>query len=474
MTQEQQPASWEPRSYQKAGVKLMISQACAGLLYKPGLGKTSVVYMAFRILQDKGYVDKLLVICPIRPAYIVWPEQAKKYVEFAHLRVGVLHGKDKEKVLQSDDYDIYVVNPEGLAWLFNATQDSKGKVTLDSKRTAFIKSKFPMLVVDESTKFRNSQTNRFKLLKQFVPYFKRRYILTGSPRPKSLLDLFGQIYILDEGAALGRYITHYRQKYFYPSGYGGYDWTPQADADQRIAEALAPLVQVVEQEGNIELPEVLINDIWVDLPPDAMKLYREMENDMVARLEADKVVAANAAVASSKCRQIANGGLFSSIDPDYRIIHDEKLRALADLMEQLGGDPLLVTYEFEFDMRRMVNELEIPCISTGKPKHDKDYIAKFSAGTLDAVCGHPESIGLGIDGLQQHCSNICMFGVTWNYLNYEQVIDRVRRVGGKSKSVTLHRILARGTLDERIIKVIDNREIKQKNFLALLRDVKSP
>lgn len=465
--------NWKPREYQKAGVKLMISQACAGLLYKPGLGKTSVVYMAFRILQEQGFVSKMLVICPIRPAYIVWPEQVKKYAEFAHLRVGVLHGKDKEKVLASDDYDIYVVNPEGLSWLFKATQDSKGRVLLDPTRMAFLKSKFPMLVVDESTKFRNSQTARFKLLKAFVPFFRRRYILTGSLRPKSLLDLFGQIYILDEGAALGRYITHYRRNYFFPSGYGGYDWTPQPDAEQRIAERIAPLVQVVEQKGNIELPEVLVNDIWVDLPPNVMKLYKQMEDDMVARLEQGSVVAANAAVASSKCRQIANGGLFND-DGTYQFIHQAKMDALQDLLEQLAGDPVLITYEFQFDHTRMAAELEIPSISTGKTKHDNDHILKFSRGELPAVCGHPESIGLGIDGLQDSCADICMFGVTWNFLNYEQVIDRVRRSGNKSKQVTLHRILARGTVDERVIKVIDIRDNQQKDFMALLHSMKIP
>lgn len=445
----------------------MIRQACAGLLYKPGLGKTSVVYMAFRILQDKGFVEKMLVICPIRPAYIVWPEQIKKYKEFAHLRVGVLHGKDKDKVLASDDYDIYVVNPEGLPWLFQATQDAKGKLTLDKERTKLIKAKFPMLVVDESTKFRNSQTNRFKLLKLFVPFFKRRYILTGSPRPKSLLDLFGQIYILDEGASLGQYISHYRANYFYPSGFGGYDWQPKETAEQDIAEAIAPLVQVVEQKGNIELPEILINDIWVDLPPAVMKLYKQMENDMVARLDT-AVVAANAAVASSKCRQIANGGLFNE-DGTYQLLHDEKIQALEDLLEQLGGEPLLITYEFKFDSER----IPAPSISTGKPKHDNAHIGKFSRGELPAVQGHPESIGLGIDGLQENCSNICMFGVTWNYLNYEQVIDRVRRSGSKSKSVTVHRILARGTVDERVIKVIDSREIQQKNFMGVLHSLRN-
>lgn len=445
--------SWNPRPYQMKGVEIMISQACAGLLYKPGLGKTSVVYMAFRILQDKGYVKKMLVIAPIRPAYVVWPEQKDKFLEFKHFRVAVLHGPNKEKLLASNDYDIYVINPEGLPWLLK-----------DPSRV----NKFDMLVVDESIKFANPQTQRFKLLKNVIKKFKRRYILNGSPRPKSLMDLFGQIYILDEGSSLGRFITHYRTQHFYPSGYGGYTWTPQPGAEQRIGEKIAPLVQVVEQKGNIDLPELMINDIWVDLPSDAMLRYRSMEEQLIALVDSGAVVAANAAVASGKCRQMANGILLHG-DDTYTEIHDEKLMALQDLMEQLQGEPLLITFEFVADRQRIEKKLEVPCISTGRSSWDNAHIRKFANGDLPAVMGHPQSISLGIDGLQNACCNIAMFGVPWSFLNYEQVIDRVKRVGNKSNTVILHRILARDTIDEQVIRVLDGRERGQERFMEMLK-----
>lgn len=470
MTNELQPVSWKPRSYQKDGVRIMIAQACAGLLYKPGRGKTSVVYMAFRILQEKGYVEKMLVICPLRPAFIVWPEQKDKYLEFKHLRVCVLHGNNKEELLQSDDYDIYVINPEGLPWLFGASKTG-GRLTLDAARASFVKRKFGMLVVDESTKFKDSSTARFKLLKLFLRYFKRRYILTGTIVPKGLLDLFGQIYILDEGNSLGRYITHYRTNYFFPSGYGGYDWQPQPDAKERITKAIAPLVHVVDTEEGLGLPQVLYNDIYVDLPKAVWREYIRMENDMVAAVEEGRVVAANAAVASSKCRQIANGGLYGSDEESgtYRLLHDAKVEALRELMEQLGGAPLLVTYEFGFDSDRLTKDLGIPSISSGNIKRDTENIRRFARGELAAVQGHPQSISLGTDGLQQHCSDIAMFGVTWRAQDYEQVIDRVRRSGSKSSVVTVHRILARNTVDERVVKVIGDRIATQADFMTALR-----
>ena len=452
--------SWKPRSYQEAGVGLMISQACAGLLYKPGLGKTSVVYAAFSLLKSQGYIKKMLVIAPIRPAYNVWPRQKNDYLEFQGLKVGVLHGDMKEAMLADDSYDIYVINPEGLPWLVGSKDPTKAA-------TSRIR-KFDMLVVDESIKFANSQSMRFKLLKGLLKYFKRRYILNGSPRPKSLLDLFGQIYILDEGAALGRYVTHYRTNYFYPGGYGGYDWSPQPGADRRIAERIAPLVQVVEQKGNVDLPELIINDIWVDLPPDAMLRYRQMEDALMIQVEQDLVVAANAAVASGKCRQIANGAMFIG-EGEWIRIHEAKVEALQDLIEELSGEPLLVTYEFVPDRAILAEKLKIPCISSGNAKVDNANIQAFSEGRLQYVMGQPQSVSLGIDGFQNHCSNIAMFGVPWSFLNYEQVIDRVKRSGNKASSVTVHRILARNTVDERVIEVLDGRERGQEQFVSLLR-----
>jgi hypothetical protein len=452
---------WSPRSYQEKGVVLMIKQACAGLLWKPGRGKTSVVYAAVSMLLQQNFIRGVLVVCPIRPAYRVWPNQKNDYKDFEHLRVSVLHGPEKDKVLAAGGANIYVVNPEGLPWLLGNPQNAKRIMDLCD-----------MLVIDESTKFANPQTARFKLLRQWIPKFRRRYILTGSPRPKSLMDLFGQIYILDEGSSLGRYITHYRTNYFYPHGFQNREWAPQEGAEERIMEKIAPLVDVINTEEGLGLPDLVFNDIWVDLPPAAMREYRRMEISMLAEVSSGTVVAANAAVASGKCRQICNGILIHE-DCSYTEVHDEKLDALRDLIEQLQGHPLLVTYEFVADKNRIEKALNIPCISSGSARKDDEMIEAFSKGLLPAVQGHPQSISLGIDGLQKSCADIAMFGLTWSLLNYEQVIQRVRRSGSKSKTVTVHRILARGTVDERVLQVLDNREKDQDSFLTLLRQMAS-
>lgn len=461
MMQTQQSVSWKPRSYQLEGVKLGLSQACAGLLFPPGGGKTSVMYMILSILLRQRLIKGALVICPIRPMYNVWPHQKDSYDEFKHLRVAVLHGPRKEKLLEQDA-DIYLANPEGLQWLLG-----------ESEFLRRLLERVDVLVVDESTKFKNSQSARFKLLRKAVPKFRRRYILTGTPTPKGLIDLFGQIYILDEGQALGQYITKFREAYFTPVGYGGYDWQPMPGAADRIAERIAPLTLRVDLAGHVDLPELVVNDLWVDLPAPVAKQYKAMEAALMVDMQEGRVVAANAAVASSKCRQIANGGLFSSeVQGQYSYVHTEKYEAVADLIEQLQGAPLLITYEFAFDRDYLADKLNIPCISSGNAKKDAENIAKFSRGELPAVMGHPASISLGIDGLQNACHHIAMVGVTWSLQDYQQVIQRVHRSGSRALTVFVHRILARGTVDERVLEVLEKRDATQNDFLALLKSLR--
>jgi SNF2 family DNA or RNA helicase len=197
-----------------------------------------------------------------------------------------------------------------------------------------------------------------------------------------------------------------------------------------------------------------------------------MEDDIVSSLAVDAVVAANAAVASSKCRQIANGHIFKE-DGTWDHIHDAKLDALGDLIEQLQGEPLLVTYEFKFDAAALADKFKMESISSGNIKKDDANVQRFSRGELECVMGQPQSVSLGIDGLQDSCHHIAMFGVTWALQDYIQVIDRVKRSGNKSKHVVLHRILARGTVDERVLKVLDDRSAVQANFMALLKSLRT-
>lgn len=423
------------------------------------MGKTTIVYAIVKILKSKALMKRALVIAPIKPMYNVWPNQCHAWKEFDDLKVIVCHGPSRVQSLLADGYDVHVINPEGLEWAMAYEKQ--------------IRERFDILVVDESTKFKNTTTQRFKRIKNLIKWFRRRYILTGSFSPNGLEDLFGQVYVLDEGASLGRFITHYRKNYFYPD-YMGYNWTPHPWAAEKIAEKIAPLTLVLEREGNINLPELLPpNDIFVELPAESRKKYAEMEGLMIAAIEEDKIIAANAAVATSKCRQIANGFIFDE-EKNWHNLHDAKIEAVQDLVDQLSGEPLLLVYEFIPDLEKLKKAFpNATWLTSGNAKRDEMAIQIFCAGKAPVGLAQVTSISLGIDGLQKSCSNICMYALTWNLEAYSQTIDRVWRTGNPSKIVSLHRIIAKDTVDEVVIARLAGKDLTQTEFLKLLKSMRS-
>lgn len=461
---------WKPHDFQEEGVRLSLTSACMGLLMKPGRGKTSTMLTTLKLLKHSGINKKLLVIAPLRVCYSVWPNEVEKWDNFQELTWTIIHGPDKEEKLHLDA-DIYLINPEAVPWLFNYVKKKSGFASDTAKLDLFNPD---ILCVDESTKFKNSQSIRSKVLRKHLGHFKRRYILTGTIAPNGLMDLFGQIYILDEGLSLGRYITHYRSKYFYPSGYGGYTWTPQETAVERIQEAIRPYVfqPIVDIEG---MPELIVQDIIVQLPPDAKRLYKEIEEHFFSILGESPITAMNAAAAGTKCRQIANGAVYGSYmdyrpDKEVHIVHDEKLNATADLLEQINA-PTLIIYEYDHDRTRLQDKFKFPAIGGGtSPKKSDEYIKAFAAGTLPGLIGHPASMGHGIDGLQDNCCNIILYGITWNLEYYLQTIQRVWRQGNQAASVYLYRIIAEGTLDEVVVKVLYKKNATEEEFLKGLEN----
>jgi SNF2 family DNA or RNA helicase len=464
-----------PRTYQETAIALGVSQACLGLLLDPGLGKTTIIYAIYKILRDLGYVKRMLVVAPLKVAQNVWPVQKYEWEQFRDLSVTVLHGSKKDKLLL-EQTDIHVINPDGLEWLTGAKfiklpEKKEKKLQLDEQRMKWIKENYDILVVDESTKFKHSSSNRFKIMKQMVPRFKRRYILTGTISPNGLMDLFGQMYILDEGYSLGQYITHYRNKYFTADPHVQGVWHPVENAAEKIAERIAPLTLRMKREDHLQMPKLIFQDIWVDLPPKAMAEYKRMEDELVALVEAGAVIASNAAVATGKCRQIANGAVYTDDKGRYEVFHKEKLEALQDLVEAMCGQPLLVAYSWKFDLEMIQKEMKIPAIGQGTDRQDASLISEFNRGTLPTLLGHPETMALGLN-LQGSCNHICWYGVPWNLEHYLQTIDRIYRQGQRAETVIVHRILARGTLDERMLQVLDTKGADMANFMNLLQNLR--
>lgn len=431
--------------------------------------------MAFLILMREKLAKRMLVITPLRPAYLVWPLEAMKWLEFVGLRVVVMHGKTKRaELLKAGAADVYVINPEGLEWLLRQQGVVSGGF-------------FDVLCIDESSKFKNTQTQRFKLLKVVLGCFKRRWILTGSPAANGLLDLFGQVYLLDLGRALGRFITHYRLTYFAPTGYGGYQWVPQRGAEKRIYAALAPLVLRMAEKDYLQLPPLTINDTVVELPSAAMKTYREMEHQLFAALDSGEARAVNQAVALMKCRQICNGGLYLDEDGEADVkakyqrggrawakVHDAKTEVVVELVDGLEGQPCLVAYEFDHDLTRLVAALpstEARRVVVAAQANTRERLValqeSWNRGEIEVLLVQPQSIAHGLN-LQAGGRAVILHSLNYNYEDYDQLIRRVYRQG-QTKRVFVHRVIARATVDEVIVGVLAAKKKGQQALFTALR-----
>jgi SNF2 family DNA or RNA helicase len=475
---------YKPHAYNKKAIKFLIEHAAAALFQDPGMGKTAETLAAIKFMIKRGLVSKVLLIAPLRVCHLVWPKEVEKWLDFKGLRLVVLHGKDKDELLQTDA-DIYVVNPEGLDWLLatTKTKTTKGKtsVTVDLRR--FKALGFDTLVIDELSKFKHTNTNRFKALKQVIGTFGRRWGLTGSPAANGLLDLFGQCYLLDQGRSLGPYITYYRAKYFEVVDKQGFVWRVKKGAEEEIYKRVAPLALRMAAEDYLELPQLVENVVKLDLPPDVRKLYDELEEELIVGIEDRTVLAKNAAVASGKCRQLANGGIY--LTPELEVtgfklprskrewvnLHTVKVDAVADLVDELQGSPLLLAYEYEHDLDRLRIKFgqDLPYLGGGvNTARAKELERLWNRGELPLLAAQPQAIAHGLN-LQEVGCHVAWHSLTWDYELYDQFIRRVLRQGNQAARVFVHLFVMRGTVDEAMRHATHRKERGQQAFFDALK-----
>jgi SNF2 family DNA or RNA helicase len=453
------PKKWEPHEYQMETLRLMVQSGGAGLLLDPGLGKTSCLLAAFKILRDRGFVRSMLVIAPRRVCHEVWPLEVEKWANFNDLKVVILQGSGKDKAVRQRA-DVYVMNPESLPWFLN--------------KKVYKILPLDMLGVDEATKFKNPRSQRFKLLKSILNTFKRRYILTGTPMPKGLMDLFGQIYIIDHGTALGQYITHYRNKYFDSAGYGGYDYRPKEGAFEQIAEKISGFCIRLKAEDYIKLPELIRNPITVSLPDELRRPYKVLEDEFFISLDGKDILAPTSAATSNKLRQFVNGRVYDE-DGVARHVHNLKAEALYDLIEQLQGAPALVLYQFKSDIdtiRDFFKDQSIPYIGSGISDGTcRMLCSRFNDGTIPILLAHPDSVGHGLN-LQGRSNHVVFYSLPWSVEHFDQALRRVYRQGNPNTHVYIHTIALRGTIDERVAQVLQQDGATQEDFLALVSQLR--
>ena len=408
---------------------------------------------AFHVLKRQGLIDNMLIVAPLRVCYSTWINEPKKWDFSEKYSVGILHGKDKADVLRQK-HDIYVINYDGLGWL------------AENVPAAF---PFHMLVCDESTKVKHANTQRFKTLKRLLHKFRRRYILTGTPAPNGLMDLFGQCFIMDMGASLGAFITHFRNRFFFQTGYGGYEWRAKHGAEAEIQEILSPRVMTMKAEDYLELPELVETTIPVDLPHKARQIYDQMEDALMVRFKAGDVVAANSAVASMKCRQIASGFVYDESGETHHV-HSAKVEALEDLVEELSGQPALVAYEFQAEEAVLKKHFpDATFISDVKLKDMPDLITRWRNKEIPLLFAQPSSMSHGVDGLQGAGRAVIWFSPTWNLEYREQFIRRIWRQG-QTERVFVYNIIATNTVDVCVASAIMAKGKVQDGLMSALKE----
>ena len=455
---------WKPSADQETAVKAMLSQAAVALFADPGKGKTSISLAAFKVLKDQGLAKKMLVVAPLFPAYNSWPGELGKWAEFSGLTYTIIHGPKKEQQL-AQDVDIYIINYEGLLWLF---PEPSGSSPAPQRHARHLTWDWDVLCLDEGTNLKDTSTKRYKRLRGHFHTFRRRWLLTGTPIPNGYADLFGQIFILDNGAALGRYITHFRNSFMIKS-FNGFSYDMRPGAAEEIEERIKPLVVRLEADY-----DHTVQPLWheVYLPDDLQKKYKEFEDEFIMQVESGEVVASNAAVLGGKLRQFANGALYLTDDDDKRRwekVHGLKLDQLQSILSELNGFPCLVFYEFQSDRDRILARWpNTPTLGGGQsPAESVKIIDRFNEGKIPMLIAHPKSAAHGLN-LQGFSNRVIWFGMTWNLEWYQQAIARLARQGQKHAQVFVHHIIAAGTSDERVKDVLQQKGATQKALLDAL------
>jgi SNF2 family DNA or RNA helicase len=445
---------FKPHNYQEYAKDWIIEKPSSGLFLDLGMGKTVCTLTAVEeLLYDYFDVSKVLVIAPLRVAEDTWSSEVKKWEHLKNLKISKVLGKEEVRIAAlKEKADIYIINRENVEWLV----EYLGKGWF-----------FDMVVLDELSSFKSPKSNRFKALKKVRPSIKKIVGLTGTPAPNGLLDLWSQIYLLDGGERLGQTLTSYRDRYFQPDKRNQtviFSWKPVDGAVDRIYDKLKDICISMKASDYLELPERINNSIMIQLPKTAEEKYKKLEKELLLPLEESDVVANTAAVLTNKLLQMSNGAVYDE-NGEVKEIHDAKLKALDDVIEAANGKPVLVFYSYKHDLERLSKHLknkDFRVLGTSKDIEDWNKVK------VPIMLVHPASAGHGLN-LQFGGNIIVWFGLTWSLELYQQANARLYRQG-QQQSVVVNHIIAKGTIDEDVMRALENKEVGQE---ALLQAVKA-
>lgn len=434
--------------YQRRAVDFILTRKRCQLWLDLGLGKSITTLTAITDLVDSFTVCKVLVIAPLRVANSVWAQESANWQHTKHLRVNVVTGSEKARISAlSSTADVYVINRENVAWLVKHYGD---------------KWPFDCVVIDEASSFKSNSSQRFKALKRILPHTSHMILLTGTPSPNGLLDLWSQVFLVDGGATLGKTFTGYKQRFF-ESDYMGYKFTPREGSDKKIHDLIAPFTLSMTASDYLSLPDKIDHIETITLKPATIKAYKEFERECFAELDGEEIEALNAAALANKLLQYANGAVYVDEFKNYAETHDEKLNTLAELIDDNPNENLLVAYNYKSDLERLQRRFKDAVVLDKNP----DTITKWNNGEIKLLLAHPASAGHGLN-LQKGGNVIVWFGLNWSLELYQQFNGRLYRQG-QTKPVRIVHLVAADTIDQRVISVLQSKDATQQKLINALK-----
>lgn len=434
----------------------IIENPFCGLFLDMGLGKTVSTLTAIKhLMYEELDVDKVLVIAPKRVAESVWSDECDKWDHLNNFKVTKIIGTKKQReAALKEKSDIYMIGRDNIVWLCGQYGGSM--------------LPFDMLVVDESSSFKSPKSLRFKALRKVQPSFNRVVILTGTPAPNGLIDLWSQIYLLDRGHRLGKTISTYRDEYFRPGltvNHVTYKYNLKKDHDHLIHQKISDICMSMKAKDYLELPERIDNFINIELPEKIKTQYEDFEREQVLAFleDDDEITAFNAAGLSNKLLQFANGAVYDE-DKNYKEVHKLKLDALEEIVTDANGKPVMVAYAYRHDLERIMQRLhKYKPVKMETAKHMRDW----NEGKIQVMVMHPASAGHGLN-LQSGGNTIVWFGQTWSLELYMQLNARLHRQG-QTKPVIVNHLVTKGTIDVDVHRSIKRKDAKQDGLMEAIK-----
>lgn len=428
-----------PHKYQEYAIDFIKEKKESALLLDMGLGKTVISLTAIKdLLFDSFEISKVLIIAPLRVARDTWKEEIEKWNHLDILKYSVAIGSEKERLdALKNQADIYLINRENIDWLINKSG---------------ISFNYDMIVIDELSSFKSHRSKRFKALMKVRPKVKRIVGLSGTPSSNGLMDLWAEFKLLDMGERLGRFIGKFRESYFKPDKRNGmviYSYKPLAFSEDEIYKKISDITVSMKAEDYLNMPKKIINEVFVSLSAKEKEVYDTLKKELVVNIKDKEIDAVNAAALSNKLLQMASGSVYDE-DKNMIHIHDRKLDALEDLIEGTNGKPVLIAYWYKSDLKRIEDRFDVREL-----KASEDF-SKWNQGKISVGLIHPASAGHGLN-LQTGGSTLIWFSLTWSLELYQQTNARLYRQGQK-ESVVIHRIIAKDTIDEDVMKALNKKE----------------